>query len=142
MLIAMRTAPAQSWTNPAERIMSILNLGLQGVALLRDQMSSEMEDLFSKKNTLEEIRAAAAKNLNLKNRLHNCILNIQQSLLCSQTERLKLHENPFQCYNPADDQNIDDFFKVLKLIFLKYEFRILIYLIKFLNRLFLKLINH
>jgi hypothetical protein len=28
MLIAMRTAPAQSWTNPAERIISILNFGL------------------------------------------------------------------------------------------------------------------
>ncbi|CAB4420652.1 unnamed protein product [Rhizophagus irregularis] len=28
MLIALRTAPHQSWTNPAERIMSILNLAL------------------------------------------------------------------------------------------------------------------
>ena len=66
MLIAMRTAPAQSWTNPAERIMSILNLGLQGVTLLRDQMSSEMEDLFSKKNTLEEIRIASKNNPQLE----------------------------------------------------------------------------
>ncbi|GES98746.1 hypothetical protein GLOIN_2v1778764 [Rhizophagus clarus] len=30
MLIALRTAPHQSWNNPAERIMSILNLALQG----------------------------------------------------------------------------------------------------------------
>ncbi|GET65113.1 hypothetical protein GLOIN_2v1767477 [Rhizophagus irregularis DAOM 181602=DAOM 197198] len=34
MLIALRTALHQSWTNPAERIMSILNLALQGVALM------------------------------------------------------------------------------------------------------------
>ena len=33
MLIAMRTAPGNSFVNPVERIMSILNLGLQGVAL-------------------------------------------------------------------------------------------------------------
>jgi hypothetical protein len=27
-MVVLRTAPQQSWTNPAERIMSILNLGL------------------------------------------------------------------------------------------------------------------
>ena len=36
LLIAARTAPQQSWTNPVERIMSILNLGLQGVAIIRE----------------------------------------------------------------------------------------------------------
>jgi len=36
LLIAARTAPQQSWTNPVERIMSILNLGLQGVAIVRE----------------------------------------------------------------------------------------------------------
>ena len=33
LLVAVRTAPNHSWTNPAERIMSILNLGLQGRGL-------------------------------------------------------------------------------------------------------------
>ena len=32
MLIAARCAPGQSWTNPAERMMSILNIGLQNCA--------------------------------------------------------------------------------------------------------------
>ena len=35
MLIAMQTAPGNTFVNPVERIMSILNLGLQGVALER-----------------------------------------------------------------------------------------------------------
>ena len=35
MLIAMQIAPSNSFVNPVERIMSILNLGLQGVALER-----------------------------------------------------------------------------------------------------------
>ncbi len=112
MLIALRTAPYHSWANPAERIMSIINLGLQGVAIMRDMMNMELEDIFKKADTLEEICAAADKNEDLKNGLCNCILNIQQ-LLHSRTERLVLHENPFQCYDPANDYDIDDFFKVL-----------------------------
>lgn len=33
VLIAARTAPGHSWANPAERIMSLLNLAYQNVAL-------------------------------------------------------------------------------------------------------------
>ena len=33
MLIAARCAPGQSWINPAERVMSILNIGLQNCAI-------------------------------------------------------------------------------------------------------------
>ena len=31
-LAAVQTAPNNSWTNPCERLMSILNLGLQSVS--------------------------------------------------------------------------------------------------------------
>ena len=34
MLIAGRTATGHSWLNPAERIMSILNIALQNVAMM------------------------------------------------------------------------------------------------------------
>lgn len=111
MLIALRTAPYHSWANPAERIMSIINLGLQGVAIMRDIMSTELENIFKKADTLEEIRAAADKNEDLKNGLRDCILNIQR-LLHARTVRLVLHENPFCCYDPASDHDIDNFFKV------------------------------
>ena len=92
--------------------MSIINLGLQGVAIMRDMMSMDLEEIFKKADTLEEIRAAANRNVDLKNGLCNCILNIQQ-LLHSRTERLVLHENSFQCYDPANDHDIDDFFKIM-----------------------------
>ncbi|POG76402.1 hypothetical protein GLOIN_2v1769008 [Rhizophagus irregularis DAOM 181602=DAOM 197198] len=64
ILIALRTAPYHSWANPAERIMSIINLGLQGVAIMRDEMSSHLEEIFEKADTLEQIREAAKKNQN------------------------------------------------------------------------------
>ena len=35
MIIAVRTAPHQSWKNPCERVNCILNLGLQAVGLMR-----------------------------------------------------------------------------------------------------------
>ncbi|RGB40613.1 hypothetical protein C1646_753194 [Rhizophagus diaphanus] len=92
--------------------MSIINLGLQGVVIMRDMMNIELEDIFKKADTLEEICATANKSEDLKNGLCDCILNIQQ-LLHSQTERLVLHENPFHCYDPANDHDIDNFFKII-----------------------------
>lgn len=35
MLVLARNAPGHSWRNPAERIMSVLNLGLQAVGMMR-----------------------------------------------------------------------------------------------------------
>lgn len=40
-LCAIRTPPHNSWKNPAERIMSILNLALQGVGIARSQTAFE-----------------------------------------------------------------------------------------------------
>lgn len=36
--VCMRICPYQSWTNPAEQIMSTLNLALQNVSLMREKM--------------------------------------------------------------------------------------------------------
>ncbi len=40
-LCAARTAPYHSYRNPVERIMSIINLGLQSVGLARRQLDNE-----------------------------------------------------------------------------------------------------
>ena len=45
ILIAVSTCPYQSWTNPAERVMSVINLALQNTSLQRKEMSSEHEKL-------------------------------------------------------------------------------------------------
>ena len=51
LLVVGRTAPQQSWVNPAERIMSVLNLALQNCALARDGMDEEFEKHFKKCNS-------------------------------------------------------------------------------------------
>lgn len=48
MLVALRTAPSNSWANPVEKIMSIVNTGLQGVGLMRQEMSEDFEKAVGK----------------------------------------------------------------------------------------------
>jgi hypothetical protein len=97
--------------NPAERVMSILNLALQGVSLQRDPIDDILEDIFKGKNTLEDIRNAAQENKKLGLGLRNSI-KVVQELLSEQTKRLKLNEKNFQIYNPASLLNIDETFEV------------------------------
>ena len=51
-LCAMRTCPTQSWTNLAERVMSILNIALQHCALERETMSEEFEAMMKKSKNM------------------------------------------------------------------------------------------
>jgi hypothetical protein len=63
MYCAVRTAPHGSWANPAERIMSTLNLALQNVALSRDQMADPaFEKTMKGKSTMAAIRATAVED--------------------------------------------------------------------------------
>ncbi|WAR05775.1 hypothetical protein MAR_021144, partial [Mya arenaria] len=66
MIIALRTAPSHSWTNPAERCMSILNLALQHVALDRDEMESQYVKMVKNLSTLSSVRNQAKLKTGLK----------------------------------------------------------------------------
>ena len=46
--ITLRTAPSNSWANPVERIMSIVNIRLQGVGIMRRKMSDDFEKVVCK----------------------------------------------------------------------------------------------
>lgn len=61
MLIACRTAPGQSFINPVERIMSLLNLALQGVAIERSEMSPEIKQQLKACSSMADIRQLAVK---------------------------------------------------------------------------------
>ena len=62
-LCACRTAPYHSWKNPVERVMSVLNFGLQSVGLARAEIpEAALEQEVAKCNTLSELRKIATKN--------------------------------------------------------------------------------
>ncbi|PKY22926.1 hypothetical protein RhiirB3_504468, partial [Rhizophagus irregularis] len=109
-LAAVRTAPYHSWANPAERIMSILNLALQGVALKREDMSGLSEQAFEKLKTLSEIREGANSNSHLKEELIKSI-KITQEFLENRTSRLSLHDLKFKIASPAIETEIDSLFE-------------------------------
>ena len=50
--------PYLSWMNPAERLMSTLNLALQNVSLMREEMDDAFEKAVKNKNNIAEIRSA------------------------------------------------------------------------------------
>ena len=54
-LCAARTALCHSWRNPAERVMAIVNLGLQCVGQMREKMPEELEAAIASCNTLSEL---------------------------------------------------------------------------------------
>lgn len=66
ILIAARTAPGHSWLNPAERIMSLLNIAFQNVALHRAEMNSMFEQMLRECSTMNEIRKKAEKEDDLE----------------------------------------------------------------------------
>jgi hypothetical protein len=47
LLIVIRTAPNNSWCNYVERVMSALNLALQGVGVARPLLEAVYEQLLS-----------------------------------------------------------------------------------------------
>jgi hypothetical protein len=69
-MVVLRTAPQQSWTNPAERIMSILNIGLQGCSLARTAMDEKFEVTMRKCNGMGAIRRAALDNMRAAKNSH------------------------------------------------------------------------
>ena len=58
-MVVMRTAPTQNWGNPVEWVMSVLNLGLQGVALAKQEMAEVYEKDFKKCNGMSLVRKVA-----------------------------------------------------------------------------------
>jgi len=58
-MVVLRAATQHSWTNPAERIMSVLHLGLQGCSLARTAMYNDCELTMRNCNGMSVIRRAA-----------------------------------------------------------------------------------
>ncbi|CAB4396710.1 unnamed protein product [Rhizophagus irregularis] len=110
MLIAVRIALHNSWCNPAERIMSMINYELQDVAIEREKMPEKFEDEFEALRTLKDIREKAKDNLYLKVELEKCIVTVQE-LLRERTEHLVWKNEVFKTENPASDLEINEMFE-------------------------------
>ena len=59
LLVVGRTAPNHSWKNPVERVMSIINLGLQCIGMMRKEGSPEFEKAIKNAKNLKALREAS-----------------------------------------------------------------------------------
>ncbi|GBB98408.1 hypothetical protein RclHR1_03220001, partial [Rhizophagus clarus] len=115
LLVAVRTPPGHSWKNPVERIMSILNLGLQCIGLMRAEMNEGYEEIMKYCNSMEDIRNKAEEEPQLKEQLLNSLhptIELMENLI----RRLELKEEPFGIFKAASDEEITTLWNSLLLI--------------------------
>ena len=109
MLVAARTAPHNSYRNPVERIMSLINIGLQSVGIMRQKMPQDMEDTIQNANSMDEVRKAADQVPELKKHFASCLLPVKQ-LLADTLCRLSLKGENFQVPEAVSSEDIDTLF--------------------------------
>ena len=106
-----RTAPCHSWRNPVERVMSLLNLGLQCVGLMRREMPAQYESAIKNCNSMAEIRKASTGPSfvdTVTDSLSPCI-----TLLTDLFSRLKLKGEPVQSFFATSDAEIKEFWSAV-----------------------------
>ena len=110
MVIAVRTPPYNSWKDPAERVMSILNLGLQAVGLMRRTVPDvTVQTGLKSLSSMSEIRQFAEKNSNVRTEVEHSIEPVKE-LLGSVFQRLSLKGKVFKTFHSASEAAIEDLF--------------------------------
>ena len=115
MLIAVRTAPGNSWTNIAERVMPVLNLALQNVALERSKMSSQMEFLIKSKSIIADVHSSAQHFPQLKTEYKESMEEVV-NLLNSRFRRMTLKGNQLTTYEGVKENDVHSFFQCIHTI--------------------------
>ena len=107
-LCAARTAPLHSWRNPVERMMSIVNLGLQSVGLARKEMGQEFEKMATKAGSMKDLRRLAEKEPGFKDAAVDSMASVK-ILLTQVLQRLQLKGKAFQMFTSASAEELEQF---------------------------------
>ena len=110
ILCAARTAPNQSWRNPVERMMSIVNLGLQSVGLMRKEMSSDGEKALKNRNSLKQIRSVAEEYKTDIAESIQPVVDLLSDIMC----RLELKGKKFQVEKACSESDVHNFWEILQ----------------------------
>ena len=109
LLIAGRTAPSHSWANPVECVMSIVNLGMQCIGIMREKMGEQFEKAVENCKHLKDLR-------------DNCFqyrsdvsssLKSPKDLISSIMDCLELKGRKFNVFESASNDEINQFFSIL-----------------------------
>ena len=86
----METCSGLSYSHPGERGHTIANLGLQPVGIMRQKMSTDMEEYIRNCNSNAELRKAIKRHEELKPALENS-LSVPFDLVNSDFSKLSLN---------------------------------------------------
>ncbi|XP_014674219.1 PREDICTED: uncharacterized protein LOC106814419 [Priapulus caudatus] len=103
-LSSVQTPPKHSWKNPAERCMSILNIGLQGVGLMR-QKTASCEDKLKNAGNLGAIRNLESILPQIRQEVLDAVQPVKD-LLGDVFSRLKLKDEPLRPFQAASRDDI------------------------------------
>ena len=108
LIVKLNLGPYHSYRNSVEHIMSILNLGLQAVALARQQMPDEMETEAARCNSLKTLRKVAERRPEFRSA---CLDSVAPAkvLLTDIVRRLELKEKKFEVFTAATQEELDAF---------------------------------
>ena len=109
LVVAGRTAPHHSWRNPVERVMAVVNLGLQCIGIMRTEGSDAFEQAIKNVSNLQQLRQAA---YNFKDD-YNQSIAAPKALLSNITKRLELKGEKLKVFESAKEQEIEAFWEVL-----------------------------
>lgn len=108
-IVAGRCAPCQSYIYHIERVMSVLNLGLQSVGVMRQEMQRGFEKQISGLYTMTDIWNKVMKDDALKNEIDSCIKPVTD-LLGSTLGRLSWKGKQINIHEAASEAEIDAMF--------------------------------
>ena len=108
MIIAVRTPPYNSWKDPAERITSILNTGLQSIGQMReDCQSKNIEDALKRCKSMKDIRNLEDGMPDIKKEVIDS-LNPVKELLNTIFQRLSLKGKKFEIFDAVSEEKIPE----------------------------------
>ena len=99
MLMLVQTPPQHLWKNPTERVMSNLNLALQGIGVMRTETATQ-EGPLKQANNLKKIRKLAKKYPSIQDEISDS-LQQPKILLGSPFKRCQLKGKNFQVFTAA-----------------------------------------
>ena len=107
MVVAVRTPPYNSWKDPAERVMCVLNIAAQSVGLMRT--STDIEGVLVNCSGLKKLRALNEENPGLQVK-EKVLESVQpcKDLLADRFRRVTFSKNPLQTFTPATQDSMDN----------------------------------
>jgi hypothetical protein len=106
MFVIARTAPMQSYSNPAERCMSLLNLGLQHCAFARNKMPQAAEEKMHSVSSITQLRQKSNLHPSLKKDFMASLDGVKETIN-NRFHQLTLKDRNVVTHTAADEDTID-----------------------------------